>query len=103
MSIQTRHKTTIHESSAWLRGAAATRVRQINAQLKDLDTSTYGAIVAPFALSGPPGSREDRRCDRCRVDVPEGDLLHMFVYWATPRIHLAGGLCAACARKEGAR
>jgi len=29
--------------------------------------------------------------------------LHMFVFWATPRIHLAGGLCASCARKEGAR
>jgi len=86
-----------------MRGAAAKRVRQISAQLKDIDTSAYGSIIAPLGSSGPPGSREDRSCDRCRVFVPEGDLLHMFVYRPTPRIHLAGGLCASCARKEAAR
>ena len=92
-----------HEPSAWLRGAAAKRVRQIGAQLKDTDTSAFGAIVAPLGTSGPPGSREDRTCDRCRCYVPQGDALHMFVFLATPRIHLAGGLCASCASKEGAR
>jgi len=93
----------IHECSAWLRGAAAKRVRQIGAQLKDIDTSDFGAIIAPLGSTGSPGSCEDRTCDRCRSYVPQGDALHMFVFWATPRIHLAGGLCASCARKEGAR
>ena len=91
------------EPSAWLRGAAAKRVRQIGAQLKDIDTSAFGAIVAPLGTSGPPGSREDRTCDRCRCYVPQGDALHMFVYAPTPRIHLAGGLCGSCAAKEGTR
>ena len=100
MSTETR-ETTIHEASAWLRGIAAKRVRQINAL--HLDTSVYGAVIAPLGRTGDPGSREDRECDRCRSYVPEGDLLHMFVYMPTPRIHLAGGLCAGCARKEGQR
>jgi hypothetical protein len=91
----------IHECTAWMRTAAARRVRQIEAELKDIDTSTYGAIVAPIGMTGAPGSREDRSCDRCRAFVPPGDLLHMFVYRATARIHLAGAFCTACARKEG--
>jgi len=93
----------IQEASAWLRGAAAKRVRQISAQLKDIDTSAYGAIVSPLGRTGAPGSRADRSCDRCNIFVPEGDLLHMFVYRPTPRIHLAGGLCGRCAAKECAR
>ena len=92
-----------HEPSAWLRGAAARRVREIGAQLKDTDTSTYGAIVAPLGRGGAPGSRADRSCDRCGTYVRQGDLLHMFVYQPTSRIHLSGGLCGRCARKEGAR
>jgi hypothetical protein len=90
-----------HEPSAWLRGAAAQRVRQIEAAVPD--PSAYGAVVAPLGRTGPPGSREDRECDRCRSYVPEGDLLHLFTYQPTPRIHLAGGLCGRCAAKERAR
>lgn len=103
MSGETRCETMIHECSAWMRGAAATRVRQISAQLKDIDTSAYGAIIAPLGRTGAPGSRADRSCDRCDSYVLEGDLLHMFVYQATPRIHLAGGLCSSCAQKEASR
>lgn len=98
-----RCETTIHEPSAWLRGAAAMRVRQITAQLKDIDTSAYGAIVAPFGRTGPSGSRADRSCDRCNTYVPPGRTLHLFVYKPTPRIHLCCGLCGRCAAKEGAR
>jgi len=100
---QSANTARIHEPSAWLRGAAARRVRQIGVQLKDIDTSAYGAIVAPFGRTGAPGSRADRSCDRCDSYVPEGDLLHMFVYQPTARIHLAGGLCTSCARKEASR
>jgi len=91
----------IHEASAWLRGTAAKRVRQIGAAVPD--APAYGAIVAPLGRSGAPGSRADRECDRCGRHVPKGDLLYLFVYQPTARIHLAGGLCASCARKEGAR
>jgi hypothetical protein len=90
----------VAEPSAWLRGAAAKRVRQIGAQLRDVDTSAYGAIVSPLGRTGAPGSREDRTCDRCRSYVPECSPLHMFTYQPTPRIYLAGGLCESCARKE---
>jgi hypothetical protein len=93
----------IHEPSAWMRGAAAKRARQIGEQLKGIDTSAYGAIVSLLGRTGPPGSREDRECDRCRRFVPKGDLLHLFTYQPTPQIHLAGGLCGSCARKEGPR
>jgi hypothetical protein len=92
---------TFHEPSAWLRGAAARCVRQIAAAV--LDVEAYGAVIAPLGRTGPPGSRADRECDRCGRYVPEGDLLHMFLYQPTPRIHLAGGLCGRCAAKEGPR
>jgi len=99
--VGTRHKTTIHEASAWLRGATAKRVRQINAAVTDVEA--YGAIVAPLGRTGPPGSRADRECDRCGRYVPQGELLHLFTYQPTPRIHLAGGLCGRCAAKESVR
>jgi len=89
----------VHEPSAWLRGAAARRVRQINAA--GLDVEAFGVVVAPLGRTGPPGSRADRECDRCCSYVPEGDLLHLVTYRPTARILLAGGLCSSCARKEG--
>jgi hypothetical protein len=91
----------IHEPSAWLRGVAATRVRQIKAL--HLDASAFGAIVAPLGRTGALGSREDRSCDRCRIYVPEGDLLYLFVHRPTPRIFLSCGLCSVCAQKEAIR
>jgi hypothetical protein len=90
-----------HEPSAWLRQAAAKRVRQIGAAVTD--TSAFGAIVSPLGRTGEPGSREDRTCDRCGRYVPQGELLHLFTYQPTPRIHLAGGLCGRCAAKEVGR
>jgi hypothetical protein len=98
---ETRCETTIHEPSAWLRGTAAKRVRQINAAV--LDASAFGAIVSPLGRTGPPGSRADRECDRCRRFVPAGRTLHLFSYHVPPRIFLCGGLCGRCAAKEGAR
>jgi hypothetical protein len=87
-----------HEPSAWLRRAAAKRVREI--KNLHLDTSAYAAVIAPLGRTGPPGSRADRECDRCGRYVPERDLLHLFTYQPTPRIHLTGGLCAACQARE---
>jgi hypothetical protein len=97
--LRAKHRI-IHEPSAWLRGAAATRVRQISARLKDIDASAYGAIVAPLGRTGALGSRADRSCDRCNTYVPPGRTLHLFVFQPTPRIHLIGGLCPACEAKE---
>lgn len=101
MTAETVTNVTIHEPSAWLRGAAARRVRQIEAL--PVDTSAYGAIVSPLGRTGEPGSRDDRTCDRCGRYVPASKTLHMFVFRPTPQIHLAGGLCGSCARKEGRR
>jgi hypothetical protein len=100
MTAETRCQTTVHEPSAWLRGVAARRVRQIEATVPDLET--FGAVIAPIGRTGAPGSRADRECDRCRRYVPERDELHLFTL-VVGRIHLAGGLCGRCARKEGAR
>jgi len=92
---------TAHEASAWLRSAAARRVRQINAAV--LDASAFGAIVSPIGRTGIPGSRADRECDRCGTYVPACRTLHLFSYHVPPRIFLCGGLCGRCAAKEGAR
>jgi hypothetical protein len=91
----------VEEPSAWLRGAAARRVRQI--KNLHLDTSAYAVVIAPIGRTGDPGSHEDRECDRCRSYVPQGDVLHLFTYRAKPRILLAGGLCGSCTAKEVGR
>ena len=92
--------TTIHEPSAWLRGAAAKRARQIRVKFKGIDIPADSVIVAPLGRAGALGSRADRECDRCFAYVPPGDLLYLFVYQPTPRINLCCGLCATCERKE---
>jgi hypothetical protein len=92
---------TIREASAWLRGAAARRVRQIEAL--HLDASTFEVVVSPLGRTGAPGSRADRTCDRCGTYVPASGTLHLFLYRPTPRIHLFGGLCAACEAREVSR
>jgi hypothetical protein len=97
-AAETRCVPTIHEPSAWMRGAAAKRVRQI----EDLHLDTRALIIAPLGRVGTPGSREDRECDRCGVCVREGDLLHLFGYYAAPKVIICCGLCGRCARKEGA-
>jgi hypothetical protein len=99
-SAPSEHRT-IHEPSAWLRGAAAKRVRQI--ENLHLDASAFGVIVSPLGSSGPPGSRADRECDRCGSYVPQAGRLHLFAYRPTPRIFLCAGMCASCAKKEDAR
>jgi len=95
--LGTKHRV-LHEPSAWMRGAAAKRVRQINAAVTD--APAFALIVAPLGRSGPPGSREDRECDRCGRYVPEGDLLHLIAYQPTALILLCAGLCTSCAQKE---
>jgi hypothetical protein len=99
MSAETRCAPTVHEPSFWLRSTAAERVRLIDL----LDVEAYGIVIAPLGSSGPPGSVEDRSCDRCGRYVPEGDRLHLLSYHVAPRIILCCGLCSSCAAKEGAR
>jgi len=94
----TRCATTIHEPSSWLRTAAARRVRQIESMHLDL---TYGVLIAPLGSSGPPGSRADSECDRCRCLVLPNGRLHLIAYSVAPRIILCTGLCGRCAAKEG--
>jgi hypothetical protein len=102
MSATTTHRfLPNHEPSAWLRRAAAKRVRQI--KNLPVDASAYGAIVSPLGRTGEPGSRADRTCDRCGTYVPASGTLHIFIYQPTPRIHLFGGLCAACQAREVSR
>lgn len=50
------------EASAWLRQAAARRVRE----LPPMPCPT----VAPLGPPSTHGTREDRTCDRCRTYVP---------------------------------
>lgn len=99
MSTETRCETTVHEPTFWLRSAAAERVRLIDL----LDVEAFGVVIAPLGSSGPPGSVEDRSCDRCGLYVPEGDRLHLLSYHVTARIILCCGLCATCSAKETGR
>lgn len=96
-----------HEPSAWLRDAAATRLRAIAGD-KRVQTvaSEVELIVCP--LSGnftKSASREDYTCDRCRRYCA-ADGFHTFGlhFRATmpgvPDVVLAGGLCDDCAARE---
>lgn len=91
-----------HEPSAWVRSAAADRVRDV--ERTGLDPyATDPMIVAPLGRAAAPGSREDRTCDRCRRYTPEGEWFYPFTVQPLPGLILVGGLCAACHRKEASR
>lgn len=105
---QLRHNwqfTGNREPSAWLRGAAAVKLRWIDAN----GFATLGPRImtqlSPYRTL--PGSREDRTCDRCRCYCPVGapfNLLTVGFTAGTPGISdviLTGGLCDACADLEG--
>ncbi len=81
-----------------MRGAAARRVRQIDAMRLDLDGQT--TVVAPLGRPTTPGSDDDRRCDRCGASTPIGELFYPVVVRPTPWLALVGGLCGVCADKE---
>lgn len=98
--MTTSERDLIREPSAWMRGSAATRARQINALHLD---STYALVIAPLGKTGEPGTREDRSCDRCGIYVPQGRPLMLLTYQPRPRILLCTGLCGRCAAKEGIR
>lgn len=86
------------EGTAWLRGTAARRRRQVEALSLDLDGAT--TVVAPLGRSAFPGSREDRTCDRCDHFTPLGEMFYPVAYRPAPWLALVGGLCATCAGKE---
>ncbi len=90
----------VNEPSAWLRGVAAERVREITALRL---YASAEVVVAPIGRTGDQGSREDRSCDRCRSYVRVGTLIHLFTYQPNARTYLVGGLCGRCAHKEGLR
>lgn len=89
-----------HEPSAWLRDAAARRVRQVQAQGLDPNDPDGALIIAPL---GRTGGDDDHRCDRCGVDCRDGGRMWTGMVTAAPALRLVLGLCPACARREGIR
>lgn len=85
------------EPSAWLRVAAARRVRDINAALasQGIPADNNAVVVTPLGKPSAPGSRGDRSCDRCDRYVPEDTTFWLFQY-ALRGVLLFGGLCQAC-------
>lgn len=90
---------TLHEPSAWLRERINCRIAQ-SVALGFRPDNAPPVLVLPLGTSGPPGSREDRACDRCDEYVPEGGQLYMQQIRPLPGLLLLGGLCAACTRLE---
>lgn len=90
-----------HEPSAWLRSAAARRLRGLCARITTQPAGTV--VVAPLIGPVRPGSREDRRCDRCRRDTARGHPFYPFALRHPGRcpVVLVVGLCQRCAELEG--
>ena len=97
-----------HEPSAWLREAAAARLRAIGSdkQIRDI-APLFETIICPISNSSAPGSREDYSCDRCgRYSGGPNDRFHLFSVHCMaaspnlPDVVLAGGFCDACAARE---
>lgn len=90
--------TIVREPTAWLRGRAGERVREICAMGLDPDGTT--TIVVPLGRSGRIGSREERTCDRCRTYVPVGTLFYPVAHHPAKSVFVVGGLCASCVAME---
>lgn len=98
-----------HEPSAWLRNAAATRLRALANDEHSMATAPSADFIV-CSLSGLPtntGSAEDYTCDRCRRYCgASADEFHVFALpvksarRGQPSVVLAGGLCADCAARE---
>jgi hypothetical protein len=96
------------EPSLWFRTELA-RVEAAVRALPDV-LATIPVVLAPLGHSGPPGSREDRTCDRCRKYIPPTDPgrpARFFVGGVSVRISetskgvVTFGLCDGCHRIEG--
>ena len=99
---------TDREPSAWLREAAAARLRAIGSdkQIRDI-APLFETIICPISNPSAPGSREDYSCDRCgRYCGEPDDGFRLFSVHCEaqrsdlPDVLLAGGLCDACAARE---
>lgn len=87
-----------HEGTAWLRGAVARRLAQLDRL--DLGPTRGRVIVCPLDRGAEPGSREDRTCDRCRSYVPDGRPFVTGLVQPRTGVLLAYGLCGTCADLE---
>lgn len=92
--------TVPREPSAWLRARVAQRLRAVAALGLD-PYANEPCIIAPLGTSGPPGSREDRACDRCGEYVDSERALMCFIVTAAAGLRLCGGLCETCWALEG--
>lgn len=89
----------VSEPTAWLRGRVGAIIEGCHALgLDPSDAST--TIVVPLGRTGPPGSREDRSCDRCGTFMPPPANLYMSRLHPLPGLLVVGGLCAVCAGHE---
>lgn len=80
------------EPSRWMRETAAQLLAALN--------PTDRFVVLNLGSSGPPGSPEDRQCDRCGVIVPDNDPLWLGNFEAAPGVIACYGLCQECLRAE---
>lgn len=94
-----RHASPLHEPSAWLRERINYRIAQ-SVALGFRPHAAPPVLVLPLGSSGPPGSREDRACDRCDVFISDGQDIYMHQIRPLPGLMLCGGLCATCNRLE---
>ncbi|GAA1714366.1 hypothetical protein GCM10009809_08190 [Isoptericola hypogeus] len=92
-----RNVYVVDEPSHWLRARVGELLRRLDA----LPLPRHDLVVTPLGRTGHPGSREDRCCDRCRRYTPPGRPFYVVRYRPRPRVEVAGGLCATCARAEG--
>ena len=89
--------TIRREPSAWLRGALASELRT-NTLLVSMLAAPAPQLSAIVTRLRP--TYGDRQCDRCGVEVPEGEDFWSFAA-IQGRVLFEVGLCAEHARAEG--
>lgn len=89
---------TNHESSAWLRGTVARRVRQVEARGLNPHDADGPMIIAPL---GRTGGDDEHRCDHCQTDCRDGGRMWAGTLVAGVSLRFVIGLCPTCATREG--
>ncbi len=91
-----------YEPTAWLREAIDRRTAELASDPQIATAIEAGVFVTALMTDkpSPPGSREDRTCDRCRTySGPKDHFTTLLVRLPFPG-GLSIGLCDACADKE---
>ena len=88
-----------HEPSEWMRQVLREVAGRPGVRVQ-LDAGQEVTVLLTPTVT--PGSREDYTCDRCRTYMPNGRRFHLFAQRAPGGLVVLGGLCAECARLEGA-